>query len=88
METLLRSQLVELSEVTETIRSMLSAMNLNGPSILCDTSLMLLTKLLNMRLHAASGLGFDASKEILNWLRGAWTIGKIHDMFHLLESGN
>ncbi|KAL1966845.1 hypothetical protein VTN77DRAFT_3810 [Rasamsonia byssochlamydoides] len=79
METLLRFELLDYSEVTETIRSMLSAVDLNGPSVLCDSSLMLWARIIKMRLHTASGLGLDASKQICNWLRGVWTIGTISD---------
>jgi ataxia telangiectasia mutated family protein len=77
METLLRFELLEYSEITETIRSMLSSVDLNGPSVLCDSSLMLWTRILKMRLHTASGLGLEAAKQISNWLRGVWTIGMI-----------
>lgn len=77
METLLRFELLDYSEVTETIRSMLSAVDLNGPSVLCDSSLMLWARIMKMRIHTAAGLGLDASKQICNWLRGLWTIGMI-----------
>ncbi|OKL58313.1 Serine/threonine-protein kinase tel1 [Talaromyces atroroseus] len=62
METILRLELVENAEATDTIRLMLSSMDINGPSALCDTSLLLLARIFNKRLHTASGLGAGSEK--------------------------
>uniref|UniRef100_A0A093Y128 Serine/threonine-protein kinase Tel1 n=2 Tax=Talaromyces marneffei PM1 TaxID=1077442 RepID=A0A093Y128_TALMA len=62
MEIILRLELVESTDLTDNIRSMLSSMDLNGPSALCDTSLRLLTTLFDKRLHTAAGLGVDSVK--------------------------
>lgn len=75
MEIILRLELVESTDLTDNIRSMLSSMDLNGPSALCDTSLRLLTTLFDKRLHTAAGLGVDSVKSICNWLRSSWTFG-------------
>jgi ataxia telangiectasia mutated family protein len=75
MDHLIRFGFLNHSEVVDTLQLMLSAMDLNGPSVFCDTALMFLTRIFNTRLHIAAGLGPDAVKGICTWLRGLWTTG-------------
>jgi serine-protein kinase ATM len=76
MEELLRLELLDFSDVADTIRSMLNAAELNGPSLLCDSSLMLWTRVLDTVNQLGSNYAVDAPRQISNWLRGLWTIGK------------
>ena len=75
LETILRLELIDNAEATDTIRLMLSGMDINGPSALCDTSLLLLARIFNKRLHTAAGLGQDSAKSACNWLRNLWAFG-------------
>lgn len=77
LEAIVRLELVDFAGLTDNIRSMLSSMELNGPSALCDTSLRLLTTLFDKRLHTVAGLGVDSVKGVCNWLRSSWTFGNI-----------
>jgi ataxia telangiectasia mutated family protein len=76
MEVILRFKLLELSDIAETIRAMLNAAELNGPSILCDSSLMLWTRVLETVYHLGSNHAIDAPRQICNWMRSSWTIGE------------
>lgn len=75
MDHLIRFEFLNHSEIADTLRLMLSAMDLNGPSVFCDTALTFLTRIFNMRLHTAAGVGSDAVKGVCNWLRSLWTAG-------------
>lgn len=75
MDSMLRFRLLGQAEVMESVGAMLTAMDINGPAMLCDSSLMLLTRILRLRLHVASKGGLDTSREICNWLRRAWSMG-------------
>lgn len=75
MTVILQNELLDFSEITETIRSMLSSVDLNGPSTLSDSSLAIWATIMNMHMHVNPSLGLDAAKQISGWLRGAWTIG-------------
>ena len=77
MDTIIRLGLVDLADLTDNIRLMLSSMDLNGPSALCDTSLKLLATLFDKRLHTAAGLGVESVKGVCNWLRSSWTFGNL-----------
>ena len=77
MQEILRLELLESSDTAETIRAMLNAAELNGPSLLCDTSLMLWIRVLDTVYQLGSNYAVDASRQICNWIRGLWTIGKL-----------
>ncbi|KAL2011470.1 hypothetical protein VTN00DRAFT_4188 [Thermoascus crustaceus] len=79
MSVILQNELLDFSEITETIRSMLSSVDLNGPSMLCDSSLAIWAIIMKMHMHVNPSLGLDAAKQTCGWLRGAWTIGTITD---------
>ncbi|KAH8705423.1 putative phosphotidylinositol kinase Tel1 [Talaromyces proteolyticus] len=75
MEVLLYSELLDYSEIMDSLRLMLASMDLNGPSVFCDTSLMFLTRVFTLRLHTAVGLGLDLVKGVCHWLRSLWIAG-------------
>lgn len=73
--------------MTETVRSMLSSANLNGPSAISDASLSLWTLVARMRNQLNPGATQDASKQICSWLREVWTIGIVLISIHCLIAG-
>lgn len=75
MNLILRFDLLEHSVTGDVIRSMLSSVDLNGPSVLCDSSLMLWTTIMKMNTHISHVPGLNPSIQICNWLRGVWSIG-------------
>ncbi|EED22945.1 phosphotidylinositol kinase Tel1, putative [Talaromyces stipitatus ATCC 10500] len=85
METILRLELVDSADLIDNVRSMLSGMDLNGPSALCDTSLRFLTTMFEKRVHTAAGLSMDSVKGVCNWLRSAWTFGAGVDKLQMAQ---
>lgn len=73
----MRLELVESVDIMNSVQSMLSGMDLNGPSTFCDTSLRLLAKIFDRRSHTAAGHGLDSAKGVCNWLRSSWTFGNL-----------
>ncbi|KAJ5101854.1 hypothetical protein NUU61_004076 [Penicillium alfredii] len=79
MSTVLQSDLLEYTTVTEMARSMLSSANLSGPSAISDSSLALWALIARMKSQLNPGTAHDASRQICGWLREVWTIGTVTD---------
>jgi ataxia telangiectasia mutated family protein len=73
--SILEFGLLDYSEVSETINSMLTFVNLNGPSALSDSSLELWARVIRMTAQINPGSVSKASSQICAWLREAWIIG-------------
>ncbi|PLB44362.1 serine/threonine-protein kinase tel1 [Aspergillus steynii IBT 23096] len=79
MNSIIHFELLEYSERAEAINSMLSSVNLNGPSVMSDSSLALWATVTRAIAQINPGSVPHASKLICTWLREAWTIGTITD---------
>ncbi|KAL4904800.1 hypothetical protein BDW74DRAFT_178375 [Aspergillus multicolor] len=77
--SILHYGLLDYSAVADTINSMLSFVNLNGPSVLSDSSLDLWASFIRMIAQINPGSVSNASTQICAWLRDAWSIGTITD---------
>ncbi|KAL3486656.1 hypothetical protein BJX62DRAFT_241792 [Aspergillus germanicus] len=77
--SILEFALLDYSEVSDTIHSMLTFVNLNGPSALSDSSLELWARVIRMTAQINPGSVSKASSQICAWLREAWTIGTATD---------
>ncbi|KAL2830033.1 hypothetical protein BDW59DRAFT_141646 [Aspergillus cavernicola] len=77
--TILQFSLLDHSAVAETTNSMLSFVNLNGPSTLSDSSLELWSRVIRMTAQINPGSVSNASTQICVWLRETWTIGTVTD---------
>ncbi|KAL4778275.1 hypothetical protein BJX76DRAFT_362890 [Aspergillus varians] len=77
--SILQFCLLDYSAVAETTNSMLSFVNLNGPSTLSDASLELWASVIKMTTQINPGSASNASSQICAWLRDAWTIGTSTD---------
>ncbi|KAL2851506.1 hypothetical protein BJY01DRAFT_117027 [Aspergillus pseudoustus] len=71
--------LLDYSAVSETVNSMLSFVNLNGPSALSDSSLELWARVIRMTAQINPSSVSNASSQICAWLRETWTIGTATD---------
>ncbi|KAL3473129.1 hypothetical protein BJX99DRAFT_234283 [Aspergillus californicus] len=76
---ILKFSLLDYSAVAETTNSMLSFVNLNGPSTLSDSSLELWSRVIRMAAQINPGSVSNASSQICAWLRETWTIGALTD---------
>ncbi|KAL4887390.1 hypothetical protein BJY04DRAFT_212427 [Aspergillus karnatakaensis] len=77
--SILEYSLLDYSAVAETTNSMLSFVNLNGPSTLSDASLDLWASIIKMTAQINPGSVSNASNQICAWLREAWIIGTAAD---------
>ncbi|KAL5051771.1 hypothetical protein BDW71DRAFT_169420 [Aspergillus fruticulosus] len=77
--SILQYGLLDYSAVAETINSMLSFVNLNGPSTVSDASLELWASVIRMTAQINPGSVSNASVQICAWLRDAWSIGTATD---------
>lgn len=75
MNCLLQFDLLEYSEVAEVTTSMLSSVNLSGPSTLSDSSLALWATTIRGIAQTNPGSVPNAVNQICAWLRQSWTIG-------------
>lgn len=76
MNVILQFDLLEYSIMAEKIRSMLSSVNLSGPSTLTDSSLAFWAVITRMGAQINPGSMSNVSKQVCAWLREAWTIGR------------
>lgn len=72
MLMLLKFGIVQFSTVTANIQSMVFSIELNGPALLTETSLALMTTIIYERVRE-NPTNFDVTAErVLNWLFGKW----------------
>ncbi|KAI9370794.1 hypothetical protein BJX61DRAFT_514063 [Aspergillus egyptiacus] len=79
LNSILEFNLLDYSAVAETTNSMLSFVNLNGPSTLSDSSLELWARVIRMTAQINPGSVSNASSQICAWLREVWAIGTVSD---------
>ncbi|KAL4735327.1 hypothetical protein BDV11DRAFT_173914 [Aspergillus similis] len=77
--SILQYGLLDYTAVAETINSMLSFVNLNGPSTVSDASLELWASVIRMTAQTNPGSVSNASLQICAWLRDAWSTGSATD---------
>ncbi|KAJ6102700.1 hypothetical protein N7486_005127 [Penicillium sp. IBT 16267x] len=77
--SILEADLLDYSIATETVRSLLSSANYNGPSAISDSSLELWSLITRRKTQLNPGSIQNSSKQICNWLREVWTIGAVTD---------
>ncbi|KAL4930851.1 DNA-binding protein kinase TEL1 [Aspergillus undulatus] len=77
--SILQYGLLDYAAVADTVNSMLSSVNLNGPATLSDASLELWASVVRMMAQTNPGSASNASSQICAWLRDAWTLGTSTD---------
>ncbi|KAE8360415.1 Serine/threonine-protein kinase tel1 [Aspergillus caelatus] len=85
MNSILEYNLLEYSKVAEATISMLTSVNLNGPSTMSDASLTLWATTTRLTAQINPGSLPDASKQICAWLREVWVIGTVTDRTQLAQ---
>lgn len=82
MAVILTSELLGYTDIADTIESMVSSVDLNGPSSLTDSALSFWSLLMKLRTKANPSLGPATAKQICGWLRATWTLGMyFHPVF-------
>ncbi|KKZ63614.1 hypothetical protein EMCG_02055 [[Emmonsia] crescens] len=81
MTTILHFKLLDYSSVVDTTESMTSSVDLNGPSGLTDSALLMWAKMVEFRAKINPAQSQDMSKQICAWIRNNWTLtDRIHTM--------
>lgn len=75
MAVILTCGLLGYTDIADTIESMVSSVDLNGPSSLTDSALSFWSLLMKLRKKANPSLGPGTAKQICGWLRATWTLG-------------
>lgn len=75
MSVILKYELVAYTDIADTIESIVSSVDLNGPSVLTDSGLLFWSLLMKLRTKANPNLGLGTAKQICGWLKGTWTLG-------------
>ncbi|KAJ5656271.1 hypothetical protein N7507_008221 [Penicillium longicatenatum] len=81
--SILKAELLDHSIATETVRSLLSSINFNGPSTISDSSLELWSLIIQRKAQLNPGSIQNSSKQVCNWLREVWTIGAVTDRIQM-----
>ncbi|EER38831.1 phosphatidylinositol 3- and 4-kinase [Histoplasma capsulatum H143] len=74
LTAILHFELLDYSIVGDTIESMISSVDLNGPSGLTDSALCMWAKLVDFRTKFNPAQNQDMSKQICTWIRNSWTL--------------
>lgn len=84
IDNILRFDLLEYSVMAEKTRSILSSVNISGPSTITDSSLAVWATITRMNAQVNPGSALSTSKQICAWLQQVWTIGKFVLQFYFL----
>ena len=63
---------VQYHEVSEDIEAIITAADISGPVVLCDSALLLMAHLLHARVTEVPGASIVACSHIIRWLFGRW----------------
>lgn len=74
MTVILKCELLGYNDTADTIESMVSSVDLNGPPSITDSALSFWSMLMKLRTKANPSLGPATAKQICGWLRGTWTL--------------
>jgi ataxia telangiectasia mutated family protein len=73
--TILHSELLDYPDIADTVESMLSSVELNGPAIITDSALALWSVMIDLRFKANPAQSQDMAKQVCAWLKAVWTTG-------------
>jgi ataxia telangiectasia mutated family protein len=76
MNALLRLEIVPFSAVSETIQSMLTSIELNGPALLTEASANLLSTVIQQKIIESPTQYTYTAERVLNWFLSKWTPSK------------
>lgn len=76
LHALVAKQLVKYHDIGEDVSSIITAADTNGPAVLCDSSIVLITHLLHAKVTETPAASLAVSQYILRWLFARWNPGK------------
>lgn len=75
MATMLRFEVLDYLAVADTIDSMVTSININGPSLLTDGALSMWSEIIHKRTKTNQRQAQEISNQVCGWLRSTWTLG-------------
>ncbi len=82
--------LVQYHEIGEDVEAIVSAADISGPVFPCDSSLLLMTHLIHVRVMEVPGASLMASHHVIRWLSSRWDPGtrSIPEILHTETNPN
>jgi serine-protein kinase ATM len=84
---MLVAKLIEYHEIGEDVNAMITAADVSGPVILCDSALFLMMHLLHVRVTEVPGASLVACQHVIRWVFARWNPGE-RASFRLGEFAN
>lgn len=75
LHAMLAAGLVQYHEIGEAIDGMITAADINGPAVLCDSSLFFMMHILHTRVTEVPGASLIACQYVTRWLFTRWNPG-------------
>ena len=76
LHAILAAGLVQYREIGEDVDAMITAADISGPAILCDSAVLLMMHLLHARVTEVPGTSLIACHHVIKWLFTRWNSGK------------
>lgn len=67
--------LLRYQEIGEDVNSMITAADVSGPAVLCDSALFLMIHLLHARVLEVPGASLNACQHVIRWIFAQWNPG-------------
>ncbi|MCJ1313627.1 Serine/threonine-protein kinase tel1 [Agyrium rufum] len=77
---LLRLRIVTPTDVADTVEAILASADLNGPALLCDSSIELWCSLIDLKARSSPVSIFETSQRVITWLLTRWKPSKYLDL--------
>lgn len=74
---MLSRDLVQFHDISDDVHNIVTAADVSGPAILVDSSIILMTKLLQLRNHHLPSASFSTCSHVVRWLFLRWDPGEI-----------
>lgn len=65
-------RLIRYNEIGEDVKAMITAADVSGPVVLCDSSVLLMMHILHMRVTEVPGASLTASNDVIRWFFARW----------------
>lgn len=76
LHSIIETDILPYHDISDDINNMITTADVNGPGILCDTSLALMTHLFHVRNSRLPSTSQSTSSHIIRWLFSRWNPSK------------
>jgi ataxia telangiectasia mutated family protein len=75
LHSILAANLLIYRDVSEDVSAIITSADVSGPVLLCDSSILLMMHLLQIRIREVPGASLTTSKHAIRWLFAKWDPG-------------